>query len=237
MKYSQHLKRIYLFPVTLLLSFFVYSQECIVEHEHLKGSYTGDCKKGKASGKGKAVGLDTYEGEFKSGLPDGKGIYTWQDGTVYTGKYSKGLRDGKGMMTFKKPGRQDSIMEGFWKKDVYIGKNEKPYIVHGKTGSVRDVQVEFSQSNTFRVKVIVTNTTGGVKTPGGEMPRYRVDNVQVLKGSYERLTSLESHLKSTETSLTEVNFPFRAKLNIGREEVEVELFEAGNYLITISINQ
>jgi len=33
----------------------------------IKGTYTGDCKKGKASGKGKAIGTDTYKGDFKTG--------------------------------------------------------------------------------------------------------------------------------------------------------------------------
>ena len=36
--------------------------------ETLKGTYTGECKKGKANGRGKAVGTDTYEGFFKTGL-------------------------------------------------------------------------------------------------------------------------------------------------------------------------
>ena len=52
--------------VFLFLSFTAYSQTCEVDKESLKGTYTGDCKKNKAHGKGKAVGMDTYEGEFKN---------------------------------------------------------------------------------------------------------------------------------------------------------------------------
>ena len=43
----------------LLLSFTTYSQTCEVDKESLKGTYTGDCKKNKAHGKGKAIGIDT----------------------------------------------------------------------------------------------------------------------------------------------------------------------------------
>ena len=133
---------------------------------------------------------------------------------------------------------QDSIVEGYWKKDAYIGKYEKPYIVLGKTGSVREVRVEYSNDALARVKIVVTNTTGGAQTSSGAtMPRYRVDNVQVLKGHYERLTSLEAHLKSTETTLIEVIFPFKVKLNIDREEVEIEFFESGSYIVNIYINK
>jgi len=224
--------------VLLLLSFTAYSQTCEVDKESLKGTYAGDCKKNKAHGKGKAVGIDTYEGEFKNGIPDGQGTYTWNNKNVFEGKYLKGLREGRGKMTMKREGAQDSVVEGFWKKDAYIGKNEKPWIVHGKTGSVRGVEVEYTPDPLARIKIVVSNTTGGAQTSSGAtMPRYTVDNVQVLKGHYERLTSLESHLKSTETTIIEVIFPFRIKLNIGTEEVELEFFESGSYIVNISINK
>ena len=233
-----HLKRTTILFCLVFITTALYSQECAVDHEFLKGTYTGDCKKGKASGKGKAVGIDTYEGDFKSGLPDGQGTYTWKNGSTYVGKYSKGMKDGKGVMTFKRENGSDSITEGYWKKDVYLGKNEKPYVVHSKTGSVRDVDIEYTKDNARRVKVIVTNTTGGVPSvAGGHGQRFSVQNVQVLKGSYDRITQLESHLKSTETSLTDVIFPFRAKLNIGNQEIEIELYEEGSYIITVAINE
>lgn len=218
------------------LSFCAYSQTCEVDKETLKGTYTGDCKKNKAHGKGKAVGTDTYEGEFKNGSPDGAGTYTWSNKNVFEGKFSKGLREGKGIMTFKKEGAQDSVVEGFWKKDVYIGKNEKPWQVISKTGSVTKVEVEYTPDVVRRIKVIVTNTTGGVSSLGGQLPSFRVDNVIVAKGYFERMTSLESHLKSTETTLMEVTFPFRGKFQIAREEIEIEFFEAGSYTVNIAIN-
>jgi len=221
----------------LLISFCAYTQNCEVDKESLKGSYTGDCKKNKAHGKGKAIGADTYEGEFKNGIPDGQGTYTWSNKNVFVGKYIKGLREGKGIMTIKREGGQDSVIEGFWKKDAYIGKYEKPWIVHSKTGSVREVQVEYNSDPVQRIKIVITNTTGGAQTSSGfSMPRYTVDNVQVLKGHFERQTSLESHLKSTETTLMEVTFPIRLKLNIAREEVEIEFLEPGSYIVNISIN-
>ena len=222
----------------LLLSFFAYNQSCEVDRESLKGTYTGDCKKNKAHGQGKAVGADTYEGEFKNGIPDGQGTYTWSNKNVFQGKYLKGLREGKGIMTFKRAGAPDSVVEGYWKKDAYVGKNEKPWVIHSKTGSVRDVKIEHTSDPLARIKIVVINTTGGAQTSSGAtMPRYRVENVQVLKGHYERLTSLESHLKSTETTLIEVIFPFRVKLNMGTEEVELEFFEPGSYTVNISINK
>lgn len=226
-----------LFYPLLFFGFYSSAQQCEVDKESIKGTYTGECKKGKAHGQGKSAGTDTYEGAFKSGLPDGQGTYTWSNGNVFTGKYIKGLREGKGIMTFKMLNVQDSIVEGYWKKDSYIGKYEKPWVIHSKTGSVRDVDVEYTPDNVRRVKIIITNTTGGVKTPSGEKPRYTVGEAIVLKGHYERLTSLESHLKSTETSLMEVTFPLRVKLVMFQEEVDIEFYETGSYTVTIQINQ
>src|SRR5215203_389222 len=108
--------------IFLFLSFTAYSQTCEVDKESLKGTYMGDCKKNKAHGKGKAIGTDTYEGEFKNGIPDGYGTYTWNNKNIFEGKYIKGLREGKGTMTIKREGAQASVIDGFWKKDVYIGK-------------------------------------------------------------------------------------------------------------------
>ncbi len=220
----------------LLMSFYTYSQNCTVEKESLKGTYAGDCKKGKAHGKGKAVGADTYEGDFKNGVPDGQGVYTWSNKNMFDGRYVKGLKEGRGTLTFRREGAQDSVVEGYWKKDVYIGQHENAWEVISKTGSVTKVEVEYAPATSERIRIIVTNTTGGVSAIGGQLPQYKVDNVLVIKGFYDRKTSLETHLKSTETTLNDVTFPFRTKLQIAREEVEIEFFERGSYIVNISIN-
>ncbi len=221
--------------ILLFISFSAHSQTCQVENEALKGTYTGDCKKNKAHGKGKAVGTDTYEGEFKNGLPDGQGKYTWSNKNEFEGKYVKGLREGKGIMTFKKEAAQDSVVEGYWKKDAYIGKYESTYKIISKTGSVREVKAEYIPDNVSRIKIILTTTTSGI-TGNFQTPTARIDNIIVVKGNYQRQTNLETHFKSSETSLFEITFPFRVKLQIAREEVEIEMFEAGSYTIHISIN-
>lgn len=39
---------------------------------------------------------DRYNGEYKNGKPDGKGIYTWANGSYYDGEFKNGLKHGKG---------------------------------------------------------------------------------------------------------------------------------------------
>jgi hypothetical protein len=214
-----------------------FSQQCEVETKNLIGTYSGECKKGKAHGKGIAKGTDMYDGEFKSGLPDGPGTYTWNNKNFFAGKYVKGLREGKGVMTYKKEKGQDSVVEGFWKKDIYYGKYEKPWEVFTRTGSVKEVNTEYFTDDNHLIKIVAANTTGGSTNIGGVFPRATISNIIILKGSYDHMTTLDLNSRSTETKLVNVSFPFRAKIQMEREEIEMEFFEPGRYHVTISVNK
>jgi hypothetical protein len=96
----------------------IYAQQndCKVLLQAISGTYTGGCKNGLAHGKGKAQGIDSYEGQFIKGLPTGNGTYTWKDGSYYEGQWKNGIREGKGKMVIR-----DSVTSGYWKKDKYMG--------------------------------------------------------------------------------------------------------------------
>lgn len=215
-----------------------WSQDCVVELSALKGSYEGDCRNGKAHGKGKAVGTDKYEGEFRSGLPDGQGSYTWSNGNSFTGKFSKGLREGKGTMIYKRVQAPDSTVTGYWRKDQYAGKNEKPWIVRYTSRSVTEVQVEVKSDGFRQVSFLVSNTSGGaISMDNGELPRLKVDDIQMLRGNYGRILNQGGQSKKSETIVFDVEFPAYMKLSIGGEQVEIEFLEEGNYTVNIRINQ
>ena len=126
MKNSSNLFKTSLYMLILFSGSIIYAQsDCKVLMPELSGSYTGGCKKGLAHGKGSAVGIDSYEGRFSKGLPNGSGTYRWASGAVYEGDWSKGNRDGKGSMIYPTEGL-DSIVTGFWKDDKYIGKEIIP---------------------------------------------------------------------------------------------------------------
>ncbi len=96
--------------------------------------YTGDCKKGLADGTGHATGEDFYTGEFVKGLPEGKGTYTWKNGATYEGEWKKGMRDGEGIYIHRYEGR-DSVLDGMWKEDKYLGKKAlPPYVIEYRDG-------------------------------------------------------------------------------------------------------
>ena len=127
--------------VSLPSAFAQQGDECKVLLESISGQYDGDCKKGLASGNGKATGTDSYEGGFKKGLPEGDGKYTWTNGDVFEGKFTKGLKEGDGKITFNSDRFPDSVLTGVWKNDEYYGLYDKPYKVLSKTSPVNRIVV------------------------------------------------------------------------------------------------
>ncbi len=118
----------------LLLNFFILASappppnetqaSCRVRLPDLAGSYEGECHRGKAHGQGKAIGRDTYEGEFAKGFPDGQGTYTWANGDYYEGAFVKGDKEGEGKMVFASAKsdsvQTDSVQVGLWKNDLFL---------------------------------------------------------------------------------------------------------------------
>ena len=75
------------------------SHDCRVRDGYLVGEYHGECDKHTelASGKGEATGANSYLGDFVKGKPDGKGIYTWEDGSRLDGNFKDGKAHGAGV--------------------------------------------------------------------------------------------------------------------------------------------
>jgi hypothetical protein len=127
----------FILPLILMGSVYGQQSKCKVLLQSISGSYSGGCKKGLAHGKGLAQGVDRYEGQFTKGMPDGKGTYTWANGSVYIGEWLNGLKEGKGKMTYPRPGG-DSIVAGYWKQDKFIGEQLIPaYKIVSNLGVIR----------------------------------------------------------------------------------------------------
>ncbi len=129
--------------ILLLISLFSliaqsYCQQdvCEVLMPELFGNYKGDCKKGLAHGEGTAEGTDSYTGHFKKGLPDGEGEYHYKSGEIFIGRWVAGKKNGNGRLIVRLASGKDSITEGVWQADKYIGKAKGPeYIISDQSGS------------------------------------------------------------------------------------------------------
>jgi hypothetical protein len=144
-----------LFMIALIYGNLIYGQDkCIVAMPKISGSYTGECKKGLANGKGMAQGIDSYEGEFRKGYPEGSGIYHWADGTYYEGNWKLGMREGAGKMIYG-----DSTVTGYWREDKYIGKKlVVPYeIITNRSVDRYSISKSMTTESSVRIRI----TQGG----------------------------------------------------------------------------
>jgi hypothetical protein len=135
------MKRNVLFISLLMISSLIsssYSQnDCKVLKPGIDVKYSGGCSKGLADGSGEAYGTDQYIGEFRKGLPDGLGTYTWHTGEKYEGEWKKGMMNGTGKYTIRYDGR-DSVLSGIWESNNYVGQKAlSPYVIQYKSGIVR----------------------------------------------------------------------------------------------------
>ena len=134
--------RQYALVICLLMIYSMFSVThsqniCKVLKPGIDSIYTGGCKQGLADGRGEAYGIDQYIGEFRKGLPDGAGTYTWNTGEKYEGEWKKGLRNGTGKYTIMHDGR-DSVLLGIWENDNFLGEKAlPPYMIQYKSGIVR----------------------------------------------------------------------------------------------------
>ena len=103
--------------------------------EYADGSvYEGEWANDVWDGKGKATSSEQargvcgdavpveYEGSFKDGREEGKGIAKYGDGSVYTGDFLGGLRHGSGTLRGMPGGR---VYEGEWKEGQKSGQGRE----------------------------------------------------------------------------------------------------------------
>lgn len=179
--------------------------DCIVLKPGIDSVYYGKCKKGLAHGKGHAIGVDSYIGRFSNGLPDGHGTYTWVNGDTYTGSWMEGNRHGEGTLLMKLEER-DSIIDGLWEDDKYMGpKPIAPRIITKigvdrfaikNAGGIKErVLIDIYQNGTRNTTVsnLLMSTSNGVQTSLGNSVGYDYIEFPVrIRVSYRTMNKLKS---------------------------------------------
>lgn len=95
----------------------VSSGHCAVRTPTLQTSYVGECLGGVASGRGRAAGMDRYEGEFRDGQPNGFGVYLFPDGRRYEGQFVDGRVNGRARYYFA----NGDMLEGAFRDNRLVG--------------------------------------------------------------------------------------------------------------------
>lgn len=90
---------------------------CAVRNPNLQGSYAGGCIAGWASGQGRAIGKDRYEGAFLDGHASGRGVYSWNDGRRFEGEFRLGKVNGRARYFYA----NGDMLEGEFRDNQLVG--------------------------------------------------------------------------------------------------------------------
>ena len=106
-------------PIFLILLFagLAHAQGCRVIDPELQGAYSGPCVDGLAEGRGVAEGSARYEGGFKAGMKEGRGVKSWPNGDRYEGEFVADRKEGKGTYTWGRGPWQGERYEGDYVAD------------------------------------------------------------------------------------------------------------------------
>ncbi len=139
---------------------------------------------------------------------------------------------------------KDSLLTGFWKKDVYQGRFEKPYKVLAQSSKVSTVSVTKNPgSKNPEITIVISNTSGNTTktdisaTAASGVPKMKLTDIDIQKGNYMSKLDLDNAERSTKSIIRGVEFPFKATFRIEGEMVQIEFFEEGNYTVEINILQ
>jgi len=219
MKYNFQLVKNVLAVIILSCS-KMYAQDsaavCKVKMENIAGTYSGECRNGYANGKGEAKGIHHYLGLFKNGLPNGKGIYYYNDSLFYSGNFQDGIKEGKGEThDLRNPG-PDSLIKGYWSGGEYRGKTYKTYLFNNNVlFDLVSINASDASGNTLTITTsTILTLTGLISTDGTNI---------------KRLNGFSSPAKISTTYELE-KFPVRLQATFANGQTcDLELFKQANW--------
>lgn len=135
---TKHLTQSYLDEENKKQTYSGYVENFVLSY----GVYTGELESGVPHGSGKITysgTSDTYEGEFFHGTFNGKGKYTWADGSSYTGDWVSGKRHGEGTYVWA----DGAVYTGAWVENERTGKGRLTW----KDGSYYDGDWQSGECN------------------------------------------------------------------------------------------
>lgn len=208
----------------MLVPVLLYSQEidsCKVLMSEISAEYEGDCLNGLADGKGKAIGVDTYEGMFKEGYPEGKGKYTYKNGNVFTGYWLKGIKHGKGKFVFYINGKIN-LQDGYWDNGDFVG-NQNPnefYRVTGQSG-IETYTIKQVKGDEKQIKISFMKS----------MLKYIPTDLQIQASSGEvRQENKDFYILYYSTPVTcTISFVIRSSMGIRLCKFSFDILKPGKY--------
>ena len=169
-------------------------------------TYEGNFVNGKLSGKGKLIMKDvkTYEGDWVNGELEGQVTEKSETGDYYIGEYKSFKRNGYGKEYTKST---DTIREGTWKDDVFVGSNavkdnssskdKEAAIEANIVAKLNEVSLKLDSSNKKKINIEKLELAKQALKLQKELVQYLTDVIngtevsETAKSDYRKLLELE----------------------------------------------
>lgn len=210
---------------------------CKVTMKELDGAYLGGCNYGLASGQGEAWGSHHYKGSFKDGMPNGTGIYYYDDSVYYDGNFQDGKKEGKGEMHYPRKAKPDSIIKGYWSGDEFRGKK---YITYSFTTTEQFDNTEITPSNargnTVTFEIGTTSGSPNGTSLGGYV--LTIMNLVSPTASIQKMLSKQESSFKSYMTYELISFPCTlfGSLSDG-QTFQLELYKAANWKVRLYKNK
>lgn len=230
---KQPMKSISALVICLLLAISpLLAQTCQVLDSKIASTYTGDCKKELAHGKGEAKGENTYKGEFKNGMKHGEGTYTYANGDVFKGNFQEDQRYGLG--EFIPANNPSTAQKGYWKGERLMGQTEenlKGYVIHvAQNVTKKPVLTRSGDGNNIKITIRDINRS--------------VTGFTISEFTSGQLADVNSPNGGIVTSINNVRFPLIAVIQYTVPNksnnftlpvlLRLEILEPGNWTLSVS---
>ncbi|MES3016907.1 MAG: hypothetical protein V4721_03965 [Bacteroidota bacterium] len=126
----------------------------------------------------------------------------------------------------EKPGKKEKV------------KAEKPFTVYDKSFRVTRVDVRKDTKGAENViQIDAANAAGGTAMMSTQtlLPPATISNIVIVTGNYNQTRELGKTPRGVSLQLLDVVFPFRARLTISDQYVDVEIREAGFWKIGVAL--
>ena len=117
----------------------------------------------------------------------------------------------------------EKIVSGYWVKDEYIGKYEKPYKVWSKSPLVTGVRAD---KNGDKNEIRITVNAKGQTVTNLQL------NITPTVGFFGQKINSSNYM-----TIDNVQFPFRAVFEFQGEKIDLEFQQPGSWLLTLDINK
>jgi hypothetical protein len=122
-----------------------------------------------------------------------------------------------------------------------------PFKVHSKSAHITSVEIKNKKGTNNNIVIQLTNSNAGGTysvNPANtgndaswhQIPPPQITDITVMKGEYSSAQKRPDNARNSITTLLQVQYPLRIKIEISGQNLDVEFLEAGNWNLNVALD-